>query len=105
MLASARCGFERHLQEQRTFGVSRIEGNMTRRLLGAVLCWLCVPVALVIATRGAAAQDYPNGPVRIIVQVAAGSSLDVMLRVVSEPLSKLRGLWRPVIRQIGIAQK
>jgi len=55
-------------------------------LLRAVLC-LCA-----IATSfAAAAADYPNRPVRVIVGLTAGSGVDVMARVVSQKLAEATG--------------
>src|SRR5207344_205971 len=55
-------------------------------------------IALVPITR---AEDFPGRPVKIIVQTAAGSSLDVMARLVAEPLGQVWGQQVIVINQAG----
>jgi tripartite-type tricarboxylate transporter receptor subunit TctC len=55
-------------------------------------------IALVPITR---AEDFPARPVKIIVQTAAGSSLDVMARLVSERLSQIWGQQAIVVNQAG----
>lgn len=55
-------------------------------------------IALVPITR---AEDFPARPVKIIVQTAAGSSLDVMARLVSEQLSQIWGQQAIVVNQAG----
>jgi tripartite-type tricarboxylate transporter receptor subunit TctC len=49
----------------------------------------------------AGAQEFPDRPVRIIVQTAAGSSLDVMARLVAEPLSQIWGQQAIIVNQAG----
>src|SRR5689334_12279740 len=51
-----------------------------RRFLGAVLL-------LVVGILPAAAQDYPNRPVKLIVPFAAGAGSDFTARVLAESLS------------------
>jgi hypothetical protein len=46
----------------------------------------------------AAAQDYPNRPVTLIVNFPPGGSTDAMARIIREPLSH----WAKVIPSIGI---
>jgi tripartite-type tricarboxylate transporter receptor subunit TctC len=43
--------------------------------------------ALLFATAGAVAQDYPSRPVTVIVPFSAGSASDVMARIVLERMS------------------
>jgi tripartite-type tricarboxylate transporter receptor subunit TctC len=50
---------------------------------------------------GVRAQDFPSRPVKIIVQTAAGSSLDVVARLVAEPLSRMWGQQAIIINQAG----
>src|SRR5262245_16631261 len=51
--------------------------------------------ALALLAGTAAAQDYPNKPIRIIVGYAAGGGNDIIVRVMTNELSK--GLGQPVI--------
>jgi tripartite-type tricarboxylate transporter receptor subunit TctC len=51
-----------------------------------MLAWL--PVALALSATGAKADDYPNKPVQIVADSAAGSTPDVALRFVTEQLTK-----------------
>src|SRR5262245_28709653 len=57
-----------------------------KRILIAVLALLAAP---------ALAQDYPSKPIRIIVGYAAGGGNDIIVRVMTNELSK--GLGQPVI--------
>lgn len=57
-------------------------------LLGC-LAWLCAAAAL--------AQSWPARTIRIVVPYAAGTGLDVIVRLVNEPLSK--NLRQPVITE------
>jgi tripartite-type tricarboxylate transporter receptor subunit TctC len=58
-------------------------------------------VALVAAAMTARADEFPSRPVKIIVQTAAGSSLDVMARLVTEQLGQIWGQQPIVINQAG----
>jgi tripartite-type tricarboxylate transporter receptor subunit TctC len=49
----------------------------------------------------AQAEEFPTRPVKIIVQTAAGSSLDVMARLVAERLSQIWGQQAIVVNQAG----
>jgi tripartite-type tricarboxylate transporter receptor subunit TctC len=49
----------------------------------------------------AQAEEFPNRPVKIIVQTAAGSSLDVQARLVAEQLSKVWDQQPIIINQPG----
>jgi tripartite-type tricarboxylate transporter receptor subunit TctC len=51
--------------------------------------------AFLVAALPAAAQDYPNKPIRIIVGYAAGGGNDIIVRVMQPELSK--GLGQPVV--------
>jgi tripartite-type tricarboxylate transporter receptor subunit TctC len=48
-------------------------------------------VAAVAAPLAAAAQDYPNRPVTLIVNFPPGGSTDTMARIIREPLSQALG--------------
>src|SRR5438046_3770784 len=50
---------------------------------------------LLTAALPAAAQDYPNKPIRIIVGYAAGGGNDIIVRVMQPEMSK--GLGQPVV--------
>jgi tripartite-type tricarboxylate transporter receptor subunit TctC len=50
-----------------------------------------VSILLVAAAQGAAAQDYPNRPIRLIVPFGAGGSLDLVARVVAQKMGDALG--------------
>src|SRR6187431_3365301 len=54
----------------------------------------CLLLAAGAATM-AVAQDYPNKPIRLVSNYAAGSSIDIIARLVAKPLSEQMG--QPVI--------
>ena len=56
--------------------------------------------ALVVATQPAAAQDWPNRSITMVISFAAGSSIDVAGRIVAARLSELLG-QSVVIENIG----
>jgi tripartite-type tricarboxylate transporter receptor subunit TctC len=62
---------------------------------------ICLAMASVVAAPATWAEDFPSRPVKIIVQTAAGSSLDVMARLVAEPLSQIWGQQAIIINQPG----
>ncbi|MDR3382699.1 Bug family tripartite tricarboxylate transporter substrate binding protein [Cupriavidus basilensis] len=68
----------------RRYSASRLAGVAT--MLG---------VATLAATGGAAAADYPDKPVRLIVPAAAGGTTDIASRLVGKRLSELLG--QPVV--------
>ena len=47
--------------------------------------------ALVMITTSAEAQNYPNGPVKLIVPIPAGGTTDVMARVIGQRLQEMWG--------------
>jgi tripartite-type tricarboxylate transporter receptor subunit TctC len=53
--------------------------------------WLCSIACLVLAAGNAAAQNYPDRPIRLIVPQAPGSSSDTLARVVATELSRQLG--------------
>ena len=55
----------------------------------------------IAAASVASAEDFPARPVKIIVQTSAGSSLDVMARLIAEPLSQIWKQQAIVINQAG----
>jgi tripartite-type tricarboxylate transporter receptor subunit TctC len=57
--------------------------------------------ALAAIASAAFAEDFPARPVKIIVQTAAGSSLDVQARLVTEQLSKIWGQQPVIVNQAG----
>jgi tripartite-type tricarboxylate transporter receptor subunit TctC len=58
-------------------------------------------IAIACGVSAARSEDFPARPVKIIVQTAAGSSLDVMARLVAEPLSQMWGQQAIVVNQAG----
>ena len=49
----------------------------------------------------AAAEDYPNRPVRLITDSAPGSAIDVPVRLIAEGLSRIWGQQAVVVNQAG----
>jgi tripartite-type tricarboxylate transporter receptor subunit TctC len=60
-----------------------INKNAARMLLGLVLT--------AAAPWAAAQSDYPNKPIRLIATYSAGSSVDIIARIIAVPLSKQLG--------------
>ena len=58
-------------------------------------------VTLLLGSLSAAADNYPTKPVRIIVQVAAGSSIDISARIIADRLSRMWGQQVVVLNQPG----
>jgi tripartite-type tricarboxylate transporter receptor subunit TctC len=68
----------------------------------SVMPRICLAMALIAAAAPIArAEDFPIRPIKIIVQTAAGSSLDVMARLVTEQLSQIWGQQAIVLNQAG----
>jgi len=59
--------------------------NMSRRLFAIASAFLSV----VVASEARAQSDYPNKPVRIVVDSAAGSANDATLRILADKLSRM----------------
>jgi tripartite-type tricarboxylate transporter receptor subunit TctC len=70
-------------------------------LLRSIPARIGLVTALVAAACTARAQDFPARPVKVIVQTAAGSSLDALARLVTEPLSQMWGKEVIVVNQAG----
>lgn len=58
-------------------------------------------LSLLAASFGPARAQYPDKPVRIIVQVAAGSSIDISARIIAEHLTRMWGQQVVVLNQPG----
>jgi tripartite-type tricarboxylate transporter receptor subunit TctC len=71
---------------------------MKHKVVTLGLCWA---IGLIAAAPDAPAEEFPLRPVKIIVQTAAGSSLDVMARLIAEPLSHIWKQQAIVINQVG----
>src|SRR5690242_9891929 len=57
----------------------------TRR---SIFAWFAL-LAVGVSSHAQAQSDYPNKPVRIVVDSAAGSANDAALRIIADRLSKL----------------
>lgn len=57
-------------------------------------------VALLAGLSAAAAQDYPNRPVSMVVAAAAGGPIDVFTRIMAERMSPILG-QRVVVENVG----
>jgi tripartite-type tricarboxylate transporter receptor subunit TctC len=62
---------------------------------------VCLATALLAAASAARAEDFPARPVRVVVQTAAGSSLDALARLVTEQLSQIWGKEVIIVNQAG----
>ncbi len=62
--------------------------------------WLSLTL-LLGSLPAAKADDYPTKPVRIVVQVAAGSSIDISARIIADHLSRMWGQQVLVLNQPG----
>src|ERR1043165_9335758 len=58
-------------------------------------------LALLASTSIAAAQDYPNRPIRFLVGFAAGGSSDIVARVIGQKMSEILGVAIPVENRTG----
>jgi tripartite-type tricarboxylate transporter receptor subunit TctC len=73
--------------------------HTTRRWF--IAAWLFVLFPIGLAPAIAQAQDYPNHPVRLITDSAAGSSIDVPMRIIADGLSRVWGQQAVIINQPG----
>ena len=62
---------------------------------------LLVTLAVLFASMGASAQQYPNRPIRLIVPYPPGGGVDLMGRIVAEQLSETLGVPVVVTHQPG----
>ena len=51
----------------------------------------CLPAILLMASGFAAAQNYPDKPIRVLVPFAAGSGTDILARIVTEEMRTAMG--------------
>src|SRR5665213_2670955 len=77
------------------------KGAAVMCVFGPVVSRAALGLALAAGISVAQAEDFPARPVKIIVQTAAGSSLDVMARLVAEPLSQMWGQQAIIVNQAG----
>src|SRR5436190_17272706 len=70
-------------------------------LLQSLMARIGIAMALIAAAPLVRAEEFPARPVKIIVQTAAGSSLDVMARLVTEQLAQIWGQQPIVVNQAG----
>jgi tripartite-type tricarboxylate transporter receptor subunit TctC len=70
-------------------------------VLQSLLARIGLVLALVPVAPLAQAETFPSRPVKIIVQTAAGSSLDVMARLVTEQLGQIWGQQPIIVNQAG----
>lgn len=70
-------------------------------LLPPITRRLFLAISIAVYPASAWAENFPARPVKIIVQTAAGSALDVLMRVVNEQLSQIWGRGVIVVNQAG----
>ena len=66
------------------------------RVVAAILA-ACIPLA-------AAAQQWPAKPIRAIVPFGAGSTIDIIGRIVLEPLAAIAPAWRDPVSGLTVAE-
>src|SRR5712691_7510836 len=77
-------------------------GALRRRAMIRYRCaWLAVCSVLLCAAGGAAAQSYPQRPVRLIIPAPAGGPTDVPGRLIADGLSGLLGQRFVVENRVG----
>jgi len=69
--------------------------------LRSVLSRVCLATVLAVASSHLYAEDFPIRPIHVIVQTAAGSSLDALARLLDAQLSKIWGKEVIVVNQAG----
>ena len=69
--------------------------------LRSALSRACLAAALAMAFTHVQAEDFPTRPVHVIVQTAAGSSLDALARLLNAQLSQIWGKEVIVVNQAG----
>src|SRR5205807_6754807 len=75
-------------------------GSVTMNMLRLVFR-VSLAMALIAVAPATRAEDFPSRAVKIMVQTAAGSSLDVMARLICEQLSQIWGQQAIVVNQAG----
>ncbi len=65
------------------------------RLSKCISCIIAMLIALGVFASGALAQNYPTGPVRLLVGFPPGGAVDIMARTVSQRLADVMG--QPVV--------
>jgi tripartite-type tricarboxylate transporter receptor subunit TctC len=63
--------------------------------------FIAAATSLVLAAGAARADDYPTRPVRLITDGAAGSAIDVPMRIIADGLSRIWGQQAIIINQPG----
>jgi tripartite-type tricarboxylate transporter receptor subunit TctC len=64
------------------------------------LSTLAAAAGLVLCAAAASAQDYPSGPITIVVPFSAGGPTDTVTRLVAEPMSKTLG-QQIIVQNVG----
>jgi len=55
------------------------------------ISWCLLPFAFCLGTAGAAAQQYPVRPVRVVVPLTPGGGVDILARIVADHYSQVLG--------------
>lgn len=71
------------------------------RVLARAVVPVCIAAMVVAVGAASAAESFPKRPVKIIVQTAAGSSIDVAARILADNLSRKWGQQAFVLNQPG----
>ncbi len=78
---------------------------MNPQIHSSLMTCLCTAACLAVATaRPAAAEDYPNRTIKIVVPVPPGPLLDVVPRIIGEKLSSKWGVPVIIENRPGAAQ-